>query len=313
MAHQIECGKYTVERIPYAEEQQELVTEDVFIARIAPLQTSRILQFAGKSLPKLDGIEHVKRVKRDTRAGNTNGLLVVLCQCKYLDRSQFDAVVQDTEWADLEILVVKVPSNPPYTSAQFEQWSQVWPVTYRPPLKLKKPEFSSDEKGYVEMCLQAAMQMKSNAADTENRARAVVMGKLQTRKIVAQAADTTSESGHPLRHAVMNCIALVADREVARLTAEPIDDNNTGESNSVPVKRSHELCEDRDVGGYLCEGLDVFAVREPCVMCTMALVHSRIGRLFFVEQSPSGGISRYAMHSHKALNHNFTAFVCHLS
>ncbi|KAJ2497669.1 tRNA-specific adenosine deaminase subunit tad3 [Coemansia sp. RSA 1972] len=308
MAHQIESGKYTVERIPYAEEQQELVTEDVFIARIAPLQTSRILQFAGKSLPKLDGIEHVKRVKRDTLEDNTNGLLVVLCQCKYLDRSQFDAVVQNTEWADLEILVVKVPSNPPYTSAQFEQWSQVWPVTYRPPLKLKRPEFSPDEKEYVEMCLQTAMQLKSNAADTESRTGAVVMGKLQTRKIVAQAADTTVESGHPLRHAIMNCISLVADREVARLAAEPIDDVN-----AVSMKRPHEVCEDQDVGGYLCEGLDVFAAREPCVMCTMALVHSRIGRLFIVEQSQSGGISRYAMHSHKALNHNFTAFVCHLS
>ncbi|KAJ2478583.1 tRNA-specific adenosine deaminase subunit tad3 [Coemansia sp. RSA 2131] len=308
MAHQIECGKYTVERIPYAEEQQELVTEDVFIARIAPLQTSHILQFAGKSLPKLDGIEHVKRVKRDTRVDNTNGLLVVLCQCKYLDRSQLDVVIQGTEWADLEILVVKVPSNPPYTSAQFEQWSQVWPVTYRPPLKLKKPEFSSDEREYIEMCLQTATQLKSKTADTENRANAVVMGKLQTRKIVAQAADTTSESCHPLRHAIMNCIALVADREVARLTAEPVDDDNT-----VPMKRPHEPCNDQDVGGYLCEGLDVFAVKEPCVMCTMALVHSRIGRLFFVEQSHNGGISRYAMHSHKALNHNFTAFICHLS
>ncbi|KAJ2159413.1 tRNA-specific adenosine deaminase subunit tad3, partial [Coemansia sp. RSA 552] len=85
----IECGEYWMERVPVEEEEQRLVTEDVYAARTIPKQTSLILQFASKHLPKLHGIEHVKRV--NTRGEDDTTLLVVLCQCRHLDRDQLDA------------------------------------------------------------------------------------------------------------------------------------------------------------------------------------------------------------------------------
>ncbi|KAJ2309067.1 tRNA-specific adenosine deaminase subunit tad3 [Coemansia sp. RSA 2706] len=308
MVHRIECGNYSIERIPYEEETQKLDTEDVYIAQIAPTQTARILQFIGKTLPKLDGIEHVKRVRRDESNTNTHTLLVILCQCRMLDRDQLDALIQGTEWADLEILAGAVPVTPPYTLDQFERWKKVWPVTYRPPLKLKRPEFSSKEAAYIELCLQKVEELKKQGTEDNGRAVAVIMGSAQTHKIVAKATDTAAKSGNPLDHAVMNCIALVADMELARLAASSLED---GLSGAVPTKRLHDTTDsDCDTAGYLCEGLDVFSSKEPCVMCTMALVHSRIGRLFFVDESRSGGVSYYNMHSHKALNHRFIAFKC---
>ena len=44
---------------------------------------------------------------------------------------------------------------------------------------------------------------------------------------------------------------------------------------------------------YLLTGYDVYLTREPCIMCSMALVHSRVSRVFFTEPSPQkGGLYR---------------------
>ncbi|OHT03730.1 Cytidine and deoxycytidylate deaminase zinc-binding region family protein [Tritrichomonas foetus] len=62
---------------------------------------------------------------------------------------------------------------------------------------------------------------------------------------------------------------------------------------------------------YLCTGFDVYCYYEPCVMCAMAMVHSRVGRLFFVSSNPDfGGItSQIQIHSCPKLNHRYRAFI----
>ncbi|KAI7832918.1 cytidine deaminase-like protein [Kickxella alabastrina] len=239
----------TIERVPIEEELQKLTTEDVFTAEITAKQTSEILHFAAKHLPKLEGIEHIARSP--------------------------------------------VPVKPPYTKEQFDEWKLIWPVSFRPLTKLRI-ELEDEDRRFIVKCLEEIKDEKM-----------VVMAKHS--EVIARARDGTA-GGHPLKHAAMCCIALVADMEVERRRAGVL----------VPLKRPAsplpQDAEEREKSpqamGYLCEGMDVFSTKEPCVMCCMALVHSRIGRLFFLEESKSGGISYYSMHSLKALNHHFIAYKC---
>eukprot|EP00118_Oscarella_pearsei_P008351 m.42588 g.42588 ORF g.42588 m.42588 type:complete len:387 (+) comp33367_c0_seq2:43-1203(+) len=63
---------------------------------------------------------------------------------------------------------------------------------------------------------------------------------------------------------------------------------------------------------YLCTGYDLYTTKEPSVMCSMALVHSRIGRVFYDQPYPAiGGLgSCDKIHVRRNLNHHFEAYCC---
>lgn len=71
--------------------------------------------------------------------------------------------------------------------------------------------------------------------------------------------------------------------------------------------------DDRD---YLCTGYDCFLSQEPCIACAMALVHSRIKRVFVYrdDHSVCGECDDHAytvhrLHTLKGLNHHYQVFI----
>ena len=62
---------------------------------------------------------------------------------------------------------------------------------------------------------------------------------------------------------------------------------------------------------YFMKDLILVMDIEPCYMCSMALIHSRIAKVFFVHPNPAdGGLlsTSVQIFSMKNLNHSFSAF-----
>ena len=109
------------------------------------------------------------------------------------------------------------------------------------------------------------------------------------------AGGGTSRAGvlaaHPLQHAIMRCIAAVAEQQ--RLA----EGAAAGAGSKRPGAPTH----------HLCTGCDAILTVEPCAMCAMALLHSRIRRVVYAAPAPADGAlgSVYEVHAEPALNHHF--------
>ncbi|KAH6656734.1 hypothetical protein BKA67DRAFT_531989 [Truncatella angustata] len=124
-------------------------------------------------------------------------------------------------------------------------------------------------------------------------------------EIVAVAGDArwhkqerTGQTGNPMAHAALRAISMVAQKLVRAENREPAVSNPILEFEAFqdrPLLTDEQLVFDADhpcPDGYLCHDLELYMTHEPCTMCSMAILHSRMGRIVFRQRMPlTGGMS----------------------
>ncbi|KAF8908943.1 hypothetical protein CPB84DRAFT_1843297 [Gymnopilus junonius] len=110
------------------------------------------------------------------------------------------------------------------------------------------------------------------------------------------ACDSRNSTRHPLRHAAVNTIRKLADYCASD---DPIKSSLILDSSSDEVARNGTH--------YLLTNRSFFITHEPCIMCSMALLHSRVKDIFFLyPMSQTGGCGGCAcLPALKGVNHRF--------
>ena len=212
---------------------------------------------------------------------------------------------------------IKVPLLPPVSVEQAEKWSwDYWPTVYKntnpfgphPSIVARAEKQINQEAGYYMGLARSAGTAVASALKGRNIGAVVVdRGNPQDPKVIALAGDarwnmisasTESDSGNVMGHAVMRVIGLVARQRQKRSDAlsrgVPGDTYPTAFADEPLTELESSVDESATLkpGGYLCLDLEIYLTHEPCVMCSMAILHSRFGRVVFEERMPkTGGLS----------------------
>lgn len=148
---------------------------------------------------------------------------------------------------------------------------------------------------------------------TEDKTEIIsIAGDARFKSLSNEAPDTVSDGcqGNIMAHAAMRALGMVGRKRLRVATTAVSKAAAKAESNfhnvgldadaaardafflDLPInhlEQKHFETDNIKADGYLCLKLEVFLTHEPCIMCSMALVHSRVGRVIFQHRMPQTG------------------------
>lgn len=276
----------------------------VYVDRIKdPKTTSKLVLSLNSCLP-IEKLTHLKRVKSNE---------VLLLPVEEVDHVHelLKAKGVDTDLLCNEVRIVEVAGIPPKTKKQHIKVGEFWPCNFHPDQQVEKlvnnTLFNCNELKEHETYMKLAIGVAKKAKELELTisSKGVVIVDPKVRSVVAFGYSEAHKN--PCRHHVMVAIDNVAQTQrfvsarqpkLLLVLKEQFPDIEFG------VPKSEDPS-----GPYLCTGYYAYSTHEPCVMCAMALVHSRIKRVFYGVNTANGALGTLCkIHLVRDLNHHYEAF-----
>ncbi|KAI8048390.1 cytidine deaminase-like protein [Syncephalis plumigaleata] len=343
----------TLELVLSEAETRELETVEVYVSSIDPKSVSTVLKFAERKLPTFTRLNHLKRIRRtypNPEDKQHFTLTILLCPIQETDDTEALSMTElqsRIDAADLTTIIkpssALVSRHAPLTRAQYEAWRVNWPINFREHVQRTQlpmgDELNRHETWMRKTIKEATRQSNAISQDCSNTTNTRTVNKDHQQptiistammvnptnnQLIAMAHDTRDIDKHPLHHAVMNCIEMVAAKERASTSRKMNELGNTSHKRSIDqiLDTTNEESYNNS-NAYLCSNYDLYTIYEPCIMCSMALLHSRIGRVFYAIPHHSNGNSmsscatgggggalgsQYRIHTHPKLNHKFKVY-----
>ncbi|EQK97621.1 Cytidine deaminase-like protein [Ophiocordyceps sinensis CO18] len=268
---------------------------------------------------------HIKtQFMNDTPAGRqihttkSNWIYVIVGEVKEMDKEEVVQTLLKIEGLEQDVFmaVIPIPLLAPTSQVQAAMWSsQFWPTVYRknnplgphPSMVGRGTEDIKDDAS-VWMALAHRVAREAKKAGIGLAMGAVIVQRSERgASLVGLAGDARRHqklgSGIPnntMTHCVMRAISMVAQKlvryECLTRGQAPLCPNLAFDAfQDQPLLDMERECYAQappSKDGYLCHGLELYVTHEPCVACSMGILHSRMGKVVFSRHmARTGGLN----------------------
>ncbi|KAG8969995.1 hypothetical protein FRC03_012448 [Tulasnella sp. 419] len=288
-----------------------------------------------------EALRHLKRVRRIKHPETEEVTSSIILAPAYIEEfgtlplsSSVATALANSQLSALSPYLIEVPASAAVNPSQLARKSAIWPVVYLPSLDEEKKErkWTRPEVEWVRKNLSHIVSEAIHAKEAgELPIAAYATSSLELAPVDMQntavisnnpswvAYDSRRSLQHPLRHACLNLVRIIAAFQADQLNATQAEpksvSQSTKENSSSPrtVGSMLESATSPSIGeissSYLLTGLSLFITHEPCVMCSMALLHSRVKEIFYIYSMEStggcGGLIKDSVPGLKGVNHRF--------
>lgn len=255
---------------------------------------------------------------RQIHTAKSSWIYIIVSEISDITEEELTKTLSSIEGLEQDIFIstIPIPLLAPTSQIQAAMWSsQFWPTVYRKnnplgPHPSMVARGTDEVKDDASMWMTLAQRVANEAKDTgigEAIGAVVVQRDDNGAQLVAVAGDARwrqdpllGEVGNPLAHCVLRVISMVAQKLVRheRSAMGLTLDLPTLEFDAFqdgPILAAEKECfsqEHPNKDGYLCHGLELYMTHEPCVACSMAILHARMGKVVFCNHMPrTGGLS----------------------
>lgn len=279
-----------------------------------------------KDLCSTADLKHLRRV-RDLPEDRIE---CIICRVHSTEKSELNDKLKSvqhqfaSECVFEDYRITHVPGSAPRTDHQFKACAKIWPCKFAKSNYLiqciEGSVFNEAEKLVLRTIVDDLLRhIRQN--DNNTRAGAVVFRCAKIYGVGLSSPEVISQN--PTKHSAMISIDSVATNAGAGhwrcQESDLLLKSIQGKLDDERELDKHRI--DVQFLPYLCTNYDIFVTEEPCFMCTMGLVQSRIRRLFYLDAMsikkftdcqqlcyPDRAIEEFLVHRDKNLNHRFEAW-----